>query len=520
MRQTSIFNQVLGPVMRGPSSSHTAGAFHIAHIVRSLAGGRPDKVVCAFDPGGSYAHTYSQQGADRAFAMGLLGLELTDERFFGALALAREGGLELRFEVRPLAVNDHPNSVEITAERGVGRLRVAARSIGGGEIELTALNGHPVLLNGTAHVLAAEADGQALPELLRRVEALGALAEPVQVAPGGGFLLALRNAPAPPAWLEELRALPGLNRLYQADPVYFVQPGRAPYTSGAEFIAAAQETGLSLGELALRYEAELLGLAPQAVLDEMLRRYGVMAQAVAAGLAEDFTGMQLLAPSAGTILRSGRPVIGGPHLRAAARAMAVMHVNGAMGVVCAAPTGGAAGTIPGAIVTLEEELHLDRNAVARALLAAGLIGVVVAQRATFAAEVAGCQVEIGAAGAMAAAAVVDAAGGTARQACDAAAIAFHNTMGSVCDPVQGVVEIPCHTRNAAAAANAFLCADLILGGYGNPIPLDETIDAVLEVGRMMPPELRCTAKGGLATTPSALSMPCRACDGCRPPAAR
>ena len=104
--------------------------------------------------------------------------------------------------------------------------------------------------------------------------------------------------------------------------------------------------------------------------------------------------------------------------------------------------------------------------------------MITAQRATFAAEVAGCQVEIGAAGAMAAAAVVDAMGGTARQAFDAAAVAFQNTMGSVCDLVQGMVEIPCHTRNAVAAANAFVCADLILGGYANPVPLDETVDAV------------------------------------------
>ncbi|MCX6573458.1 MAG: L-serine ammonia-lyase, iron-sulfur-dependent, subunit alpha, partial [Candidatus Aminicenantes bacterium] len=124
------------------------------------------------------------------------------------------------------------------------------------------------------------------------------------------------------------------------------------------------------------------------------------------------------------------------------------------------------------------------------------------------AEVAGCQVEIGVAGAMAAAAVVEAAGGGAAQAADAAAIALQNTMGSVCDLVQGLCEIPCHTRNAAAASNAFLCADLVLGGYGNPVPLDETIDASFSSGKMLPPELRCTAKGGLAVAPSALAL-CR-----------
>jgi len=183
-----------------------------------------------------------------------------------------------------------------------------------------------------------------------------------------------------------------------------------------------------------------------------------------------------------------------------------MHANGAMRVVCAAPTGGSAGVIPGVLVSLVEDRGLDLETAVSALFAASAIGLIVAHRATFAAEVAGCQVEIGAAGAMAAAAVVDAAGGSARQACDAAAIAFQNTMGSVCDLVQGMVEIPCHTRNAAGASSAFVCADLMMGGYQNPIGLDETIDAVYAVGRMMPAELRCTARGGLAVTPSALTI--------------
>jgi L-serine dehydratase len=234
-----------------------------------------------------------------------------------------------------------------------------------------------------------------------------------------------------------------------------------------------------------------------------------MRRAVAGGLAAAPPVMQLLAPSAGRIYAAeaaGRLAVGGLHTRAAARALAVMHVNGGMGVVCAAPTAGSAGVLPAVLVTLAEEKNLEEERAALALLAAGAVGVVVANRATFAAEVAGCQVEIGAAGAMAAAAVVEAAGGTAEQAADAAAIAFQNTMGSVCDLVQGIVEIPCHTRNAAAASNAFLCADMILGGYANPVPLDETLDAVYAVGKMLPPELRCTALGGLAAAPSARAL--------------
>jgi L-serine dehydratase len=184
-----------------------------------------------------------------------------------------------------------------------------------------------------------------------------------------------------------------------------------------------------------------------------------------------------------------------------------------MGVVCAAPTGGSAGVIPGTIVTLAEERELSREQIAKALLAAGAIGMILSIRGTFAAEVAGCQVEIGASGAMAAAGVVDAVGGNAQQACDAAAIGFQNTMGTVCDLLHGMVEIPCHTRNGAAAAGAFVNADLILGGYTNYIPLDETIDAVYAVGLAMPKELRCTSKGGLAVTPSAMALKPKLCCG-------
>jgi len=262
--------------------------------------------------------------------------------------------------------------------------------------------------------------------------------------------------------------------------------------------------------MALAYEAALLGISEEEALQEMLRRFDVMRAAVDQGLGENLAPMQLLHPSARKVFQAeGRSLvaIGGIHARAAARAMAVMHVNSSMGVVCAAPTGGAAGTIPGVVVTLAEEKELNHEQIALALFAASAVGLVVAMRASFAAEVAGCQVEIGAAGAMAAAAVVEVAGGAARQAADAAAISFQNTMGSVCDLVQGIVEIPCHTRNAVAASAAFVCADLILGGYENRIPLDETVDAVYAVGKMLPRELRCTSLGGLAVTPSALTMP-------------
>jgi L-serine dehydratase len=512
MKSISILNHVLGPVMRGPSSSHTAGSFHIGCMARSILGSTPQRAVLAFDPAGSFAATYQPQGADRGFAMGLMNRALTDDSFFTALNDAPAVGLDLRYEVRPLACADHPNAVDLDLTAADGStLQLGARSIGGGEVEITRLDGRPVLFDGSAYEVLAdisEPQAEAGCELLRADS--GMLQPAVRSRANGRVLLtARRKIPLSATFRDSLRVLDSAARVWESAPVYFLQPGQALFSSAAEMVQTAERRGLSLGRLALAYEAELLGLDEAAVMAEILRRYDIMVGSVARGLAPEFSGLQLLRACAGAVFRAeaaGRLATRSPHTRAAARALAVMHVDGAMGVVCAAPTGGSAGVIPGTLVTLAEERQLTREQIALALLAAGAIGVIVALRATFAAEVAGCQVEIGASGAMAAAAVVQAVGGTARQACDAAAISLQNTMGSVCDLLHGVVEIPCHTRNAAAAAAALVNADLILGGYENPILLDETIDAVYAVGLAMPTELRCTSKGGLALAPSAQSL--------------
>ncbi len=519
MNRVSILNEVLGPVMRGPSSSHTAAPFRIGTLARALLGDEPASAPFTFDPGGSFGQVYRQQGSDLAFAAGLMGWSITDDRFARALDLAAEQGLQLTFAVEPLPRADHPNSVEIRLVSHQGKtLCLVAKSIGGGSVIISEIEGWPVHLIGDAHDVLAVAEGGAEPAVREGLSQDGQLMEPLTRQAQGDLRLlhARRRVPLAGDILTGIEALPGVLGVWAAPPILFIQQGEPLFSSAAEMVAWAEDPaaqaggGRSLGQIALAYEAALLGLTESEVLGEATRRYEVMRASVQRGLGEGLPPMQLLRPSARQIYLAeadGRVAIGGLHTRAAARAMAVMHVNGGSGVVCAAPTAGSAGALPGVLVTLVEEMDLSPEATALALLAASAVGLVVAWRATFAAEVAGCQVEIGAAGAMGAAAVVEAAGGSARQACDAAAIAFQNTMGSVCDLVQGIVEIPCHTRNAVAASSAFVCADLILGGYANPIPLDETVDAVYAVGMMLPSELKVTALGGLALAPSALAMP-------------
>ncbi len=510
----SILNHVLGPVMRGPSSSHTAGAYRIGALARALLGAPPVRAVCTFDPAGSYAACYREQRADLAFAAALLGWSITDDRFDGALDAAADAGIDVAFCVAPLAEADHPNAVDLLLAAADGRtLAARAQSVGGGAVEVTRLAGWPVRLAGEAHVVLVETDAGTADAVARRLATGGAsLARPETAAREDlALVTARRTAPLPPENLAAVGAETGVREVWTAEPLLYPQPGEALFESGAEMVALCAERGLSLGEAALESEAALLQVPAEEVLAEIDRRLGIMAAAVERGLA-DPPAMQLLAPSAGAVYdaeAAGRLAAGGLATRAAGRALAAMHTSSGGGVVCAAPTGGAAGVLPAVLGTWRTERGLEGRDAALALLAAGAVGQIIATRATFAAEVAGCQVEIGAAGAMAAAACVQAAGGTAAQAADAAAVALQNAMGSVCDLVQGIVEIPCHTRNAAAAAGAFVCADLVLGGYANPVPLDETVDAVLSVGRMLPPELRCTALGGLAQAPSAKALPRR-----------
>jgi L-serine dehydratase len=501
----SVFNDVLGPIMRGPSSSHTAGAYRIGQIVRDLLDAEPTAVRVTFDPDGSMAPTWQPLGVDLAFVAGVMGWPMLDERYFASVERARQVGVTVEFEISSLDETDHPNGMLIVASSESGQqIRVVAEAVGGGGIRIFGLDHWPVFLDGKSHMLLMEVASA------KETAAADLVAESTRQQRGGSVLHWVDTADSPdPDVVSEIRGLPGVSWVRTAAPVFFGRRGRTLFESADEMVSLAGERGLSLGEIALAYESELLGLTEDEAVEEMLRRFEIMEQSVAAGLDDHMSDMLLLRPTAATVLtaeRQGAVAVGGIHARAAARALAVMHHCNSRGVICAAPTGGSAGTVPGVVVSLVELMGLSPRRTALALFAASAVGLIVARRATFAAEIAGCQVEIGVAGAMAAAAVVEAAGGGARQAVDAAAISLQNTMGSPCDPVAGACEIPCHTRNAVAASSAFTCADLILGGYANPICLDESIDASYEVGKALPSALRCTARGGCAVTPSALSM--------------
>ena len=201
--------------------------------------------------------------------------------------------------------------------------------------------------------------------------------------------------------------------------------------------------------------------------------------------------------------RHARNVCGEPISSAAAYAMAVLETNASMGRIVAAPTAGSAGVIPGVLLSLQATKGFTDDELVRALGCAAAVGYLITRNATVAGAEGGCQAEIGSAAAMAAAATVELEGGTPEQCLDAAGNALTNMMGLVCDPVAGLVEVPCQKRNASGAATALVSAQISLANVGNLVGFDQTVEAMYKVGRSLPFELRESALGGLAATPDA-----------------
>jgi len=206
------------------------------------------------------------------------------------------------------------------------------------------------------------------------------------------------------------------------------------------------------------------------------------------------------------LMKTGRLLDGGALNRVILYVTSLMEVKSSMGVIVAAPTAGACAALPGTVVAMAESMDLDEEAMAKALLASGLIGVFIATRWSFAAEVGGCQAEGGSAASMAAAALVTLADGTLSQAVAASSMALQSMIGLICDPVANRVEVPCLGKNVMAASNALACANMALAGYDPVIPLDEVIDTAKQVATQMPREVRCTNLGGLSITPTAQAL--------------
>lgn len=280
------------------------------------------------------------------------------------------------------------------------------------------------------------------------------------------------------------------------------------FSTAQELLAICEKEKAGIDEITIRSEMEASGQSWEYIWSRMEEHYQVMQESIKNGLASDIKSLGgLIGGNAYKLQQymqkgclSGQKVI-----KAASYALAVTEVNASMGKIIAAPTGGASGTLPGVIAAFVEDRDMAEEMAVKALLVGAAIGKIIASQATLSGAEGGCQAECGSAAAMAAAAVVYLAGGTAEMSVDAAAMALKGLLGLVCDPVAGLVEVPCSKRNAIGAAHAMLCADMALAGITSFIPFDEVVEAMSRVGRMMSPDLRETARGGCAATPTARS---------------
>lgn len=279
----------------------------------------------------------------------------------------------------------------------------------------------------------------------------------------------------------------------------------------AEIVSTANETHQSIAELMIQQEMEENNVSREDVIHQMKQNLAVMKAAVKRGSTgegvQSSTGL-----TGGDAIKmkkyreKGNTLSGDVMLAGVQAALATNEVNAAMGVVCATPTAGSTGTLPGVLTAMTETMDLTEEEELDFLFTAALFGMVVANNAMIAGAVGGCQAEIGSASAMGAAAAVAVKGGTPQQSSEAFGMAMGNLLGLVCDPVAGLVEIPCVKRNAIGASNALICADMALAGIENKIPADEVIEAMRQVGISLPSELRETGIGGMAGTPTGIQM--------------
>lgn len=273
----------------------------------------------------------------------------------------------------------------------------------------------------------------------------------------------------------------------------------------AELINLANESNLPISEIMILREMEISDKSYDEIFSQMERNLDVMEEAVERGIRGVRSVTGLTGGDAVLVqqyMQEKTPLSGPILLDAVSKAMATNEVNAAMGVICATPTAGSAGTVPGVLFGVKNQLHPTREQMVRFLFTSGAFGFVVANNAFISGAAGGCQAEVGSATAMAAAAVVEMAGGTTDQSAEAFAIALKNQLGLVCDPVAGLVEVPCVKRNAAGASLAIVSADLALAGVTSRIPADEVIGAMYRIGQTMPVQLRETGEGGLADTPA------------------
>lgn len=508
----SIFNDVIGPVMRGPSSSHCAASLRIARLCRDLMDDNIKNIFIEFDPNGSLATTHKDQGSDMGLFGGFLGWDADDERLPESEKYIDKAGISVAFEISDIGAT-HPNTYKITLSNDVETRRLTAISNGGGMIEVTEIDGAKVSMSGDYYqTLIYCKDPEKIIELIEKTKQFDEIIFHKGIEQ---FVEIKSQNILDDAISDEIIKLDDTLFIKKLDPVLPVLSRKnlqVPFITCEEMLDYNESKNLQLWELAIDYESRRGNISPEEVFEKMRSIVRIMDNSIKNGLkgtkyADRILGSQSLQFK--EQLDKKRLIGGDVNNTIIMFVSAIMETKSSMGVIVAAPTAGSCGALPGAVIGMAQSLNLEEDEIVKAMLAAGIIGVFIAAHATFAAEVGGCMAETGAGAGMGAAALVGLAKGTLNQSIAAASLALQNSLGLICDPIGNRVEAPCLGRNIMAATNAVSCSNMALSDYAHLIPLDEVIETMQQVGNQIHNTLRCTNLGGLSITKTAKKIEAR-----------
>ncbi|NPV81923.1 MAG: L-serine ammonia-lyase, iron-sulfur-dependent, subunit alpha [Firmicutes bacterium] len=505
----SLFD-IVGPFMMGPSSSHTAGAARIGYMARLILGREPERVTLYFHP--VLMQTYAGHRTHAALVAGLLGYREGDPAGIYALEIAMAKGIAVNVEQID-SPHVHQNTMRIKAETGATVVVINGISVGGGSILISEIDGVPVALDGNTYALLLRAPAPAdetIKAILAPYKVVGF--SEGRVGPNHLACWALRQE-VPAKVLAAVQAEVPSASLHLIPPLYrFRQVSDEPvlFCTFSELLDLTQQ-GMSLPQVALSYEERRSEKSEESVRDGMCEILSVMRAAVEEGLSGQVKLLGGFCPGDDgwrlmQAAQQGKTITSGIFTAALARALAVVELNGAMGRVVAAPTAGSAGVLPGVLFSVGEYLKKSEADLIDALLVADVVGICIANKASLSGAVGGCQGEVGVAAAMAASAATFLGGGDAEACIHAAALTLKNILGLICDPAAGPVEVPCIKRNAMGAAIALMGAELALAGIRSYIPPDEVVDALVNVQKLLPQELKGSTVGGLGCTRTAERM--------------
>lgn len=500
-----IFNDVIGPVMRGPSSSHTAASWRIARTALDLLNGPLVKVLVEFDRDGAWAPNYREQGTCMGIEGGLLGLSMTDEKVKDTERYSRQKGIAIEYLVSSFPT-EHENTVRLTLwGDSLRKVQIKAVSLGGGSFEIQSIDGFDVKINGEMHELIFFARGkQDISENIRKNIAPGIEVFSQQNA-DVCFIECKSSEAFSPGFLANLQIYTEIDDIAIIDPVMPIISGRQstmPFTDLLSLQVYAETTNSDLGSLGLLYEKCISGMEENDLDLKMEELIQIIHQGIDTGLKGTVYKDRILQQQSHLIARAeeegkiNKSVV----TNIIANVSALMESKSSMEVIVAVPTAGSCGTVGGVLRAVAEDISASESDLRSAYFAAGIVGAYFAQGPGFSAEQHGCQVECGAASGMAAAAIVQLMGGNAKQALGAASMAIQNMIGLVCDPVADRVEVPCLGKNISAALNAYSSAIMAVSGFEAVIPLEQVIQTVSKVSETMPSCVKCTGQGGLAIT--------------------